>query len=415
MGIDLCLFDLDNTLLRTTDLSPFRGRENVGVSSVDYTRRLLATAFGSGVPSRLLYTASQLAELRRRFPMMRWGVFTRSPRHYALTLLGHAYPEFNWDVVVAFEDVEQTKPHPNGIVKAARETGVARPNQVALVGDEKIDVVCAHRAGCWSFIDQASWHPRTKEHWWALERMPDALFEGADELSRLLAAPGLGLPELEYLIAGQQLEGRRRRIDKINHFFPREHGDGYEPIHVLGRLFGEYEEISRKRRDHVLTRQIHEHKDAQVFPDAWVNAILQFVKNEGGFSRHVVVTVIPFKPGRRPRLESLLAQVATAHVPTPRRGTFIPPNEFTFIPDVLAFRPGAVSSHGNRLSAAQRFSNVGENLYVQRAEAVEGKHVIVLDDVVTSGATLLWAHRYLTRAGAARVSCLALAKAIGAN
>src|SRR5690606_18161898 len=137
-----------------------------------------------------------------------------------------------------------------------RETGVARPNQVALVGDEKIDVVCAHRAGCWSFIDQASWHPRTNEHWWALERMPDALFEGADQLAGLLAAPGLGLPELEYLIAGQQLEGRRRRIDKINRFFPREHGGGYEPIHVLGRLFGEYEEISRKRRDHVLTRQI---------------------------------------------------------------------------------------------------------------------------------------------------------------
>jgi len=47
MAIELCLFDLDNTLLRTSDLEDFRGRENLGNTSAVYTRRLLA-AFGGG-------------------------------------------------------------------------------------------------------------------------------------------------------------------------------------------------------------------------------------------------------------------------------------------------------------------------------------------------------------------------------
>ena len=415
MGIGLCLFDLDNTLLRTTDLEPFRGRDNVGVTSADYTRRLIDAAFGPRAPARHLYTQAQLTALRDQYPGVRWGVFTRSPRHYAATLLGNAYPAFQWDVVVGYEDVRNTKPHPDGVWVAGQATGMESTDQIVLVGDEKVDVVCAYRAGCWAFVDQTTWQPREREHWWALERLPDALFEGADELAPLLANPGLRLPELEYLIAGQQLEGRRRRVEKINHFFPRTMGGGYVPIHVMGRLFGEYEEIRPRRQWHALTDQILAHKDATDFPAAWVDAIGSFVKNEGGFSRNVVVTVIPFKPGRRPRLEALLGQVEAAHVPSPRRGSFIPPNDFEFVPDILAFRPGAVSSHGNHLNAQERFANVGDNLYVQRPDVVEGKHVIVIDDVVTTGASLLWAHRYLTQAGASRVSCLSLAQAIGAN
>lgn len=415
MGIGLCLFDLDNTLLRTTDLEAFRGRGNVGVTSADYTKRLIDAAFGPRAPDRHLYTQAQLATLRGQHPGMRWGVFTRSPRHYAATLLGRAYPGLQWDVVIAYEDVRNTKPHPDGVWAAAQATGIESVDEVALVGDEKVDVVCAYRAGCWSFVDQSTWQPRANEHWWALERIPDALFEGAEELGPLLANPALRLPELEYLITGQQLEGRRRRIEKINHFFPRAIGGGYEPIHVMGRLFGEYDEIKHRRGWHALTDQILAHKDATSFPAAWIEAIGSFLKSEGGLSRSVVVTVIPFKPGRRPRLEALLGQVEAAHVPSPRRGPFIPPNEFEFVPDVLAFRPGAVSNHGNYLNAQERFANVGDNLHVQRPDMVAGKHVIVIDDVVTSGATLLWAHRYLTQAGASRVSCLSLAQAIGAN
>ena len=412
MSIQLCLFDLDNTLLRTSDLEGFRGRENVNNTSNEYTRGLVA-AFGRR-EDRLLYTPEQLAGLQAEFPDMRWGVFTRAPRHYANTLLEQAYPEVEWDIVVAYEDVRNTKPYPDGIWLAARQLGIQRCDEIALIGDEKTDVVCAYRAGCWVFVDQTSWQPRINEHWYALERVPDALFEGAEALSQLLASPHLGVPELEYLITGGRHEGRRRRIDKINHFFPRNIGGGHVPIHIMGRLFGEYEEIRHRRGWHALTDQIIAHKNANAFPAPWIEAMQRFVHLDTVANPDTVVTVVPFKPGRIPRLESLLDQFARAYQP-PRvlMGRRAP--AVAFRSDVLAFRPGAVSSHGNHLTAEQRFANVGDNLHVSRPQDIHGKHVIVIDDVVTTGATLLWSHRYLREAGARSVSCLSLAQAVGAN
>lgn len=412
MSIQLCLFDLDNTLLRTNDLDGFRGRENVNNTSREYTRGLLREY--DRRDDRLLYTQEQLTGLQDDFPDMRWGVFTRAPRHYAKTLLEEAYPEVEWDIVVAYEDVRNTKPNPEGIALAARQLGIRRREQVALVGDEKTDVVCAYRAGCWVFIDQTSWQPRVSEHWYALERVPDALFEGADELAPLLASPYLGVPELEYLITGERLEGRQRRIDKVNHFFPRAIGGRPVPVHIMGRLFGEYEDIRFRRGWHTLTDQIIAHKDANEFPEEWIQAIQRFVHMDTVANPDTVVTVVPFKPGRTPRLERLLDQFAEAYQP-PRvvMGRRAP--TVTFRSNVLAFRPGAVSSHGNHLNADQRFANVGENLHVARPQDIRGKHVIVIDDVVTTGATLLWSHRYLREAGARSVSCLSLAQAVGAN
>lgn len=411
MTVELCLFDLDNTLLRTSDLEPFRGGKNVGVTSADYSRNLSMSAFGPNAPERHLYTPEQLDALRSQLPAVRWGVFTRSPRHYAKILLEQAYPKFKWDIVLGYEDVSNTKPYPDGVWIAARQTGISSSDQIALVGDEKVDVVCAYRAGCWSFIDQTTWHPRSNEHWWALERVPDALFQGADELAPMLVSPYLRVPELEYLVTNEKISGRQRRIDQINHFFPKEFGGGYVPIKIMGRLFGDHEEIKYRRNSHVLTEQIHALKNADKFPDPWVEAIQRFLNVELDMSGEVTVTVIPFKHGRSPRLERLLSQVESAY--RPPKVTMTRPPTVQFLDDVLAFRVGAVSSHGHHLSAAERFKNVGENLYVKRPQDIEGKHVVVIDDVVTSGATLLWANRYLLQSGARKVSCMSLTKAIG--
>ena len=77
--IKLCLFDLDDTLLRTNDLDPFRGAGNVGNASRSYTDNLLA-AFADRT-DRLLYSMEHHHELRRTFPDMKWGVFTQALRN----------------------------------------------------------------------------------------------------------------------------------------------------------------------------------------------------------------------------------------------------------------------------------------------------------------------------------------------
>lgn len=406
--IHLCLFDLDDTLLRTADLEAFRGRAHIerSVSDSEY-RDKLGSAIGD-VRSRMLYTATDHSALREAHPNTKWGIFTRSPRLYARSLLESAYPSLKWDVVIAREDVRHTKPHGEGVWKAMEACSVKYVNRVALVGDDKADIVAAYHGGCWSILDQSSWpRPWRTIDYWARERMPDAVISRPAQLSAVLESPHTFLPQLEYLEAANLAEARGSvRFDVIRHFFPERNGEGV-PITVLGRLFGEYDDIRPRRQWHRLTNQILASKEATEFPEIWIRALRTYLACLRGGD--YLVTVIPFKLGRPPRLEALLNQLGQSE----QREAISAGSRYHFVPDVLAFGPGALSSHGQHLRKEARFANVGKTLRVLRPDVVKGRRVVVIDDVTTTGATLLWAHRYLRQAGAQEVLCVSLAKAVG--
>jgi uracil phosphoribosyltransferase len=106
-------------------------------------------------------------------------------------------------------------------------------------------------------------------------------------------------------------------------------------------------------------------------------------------------------------MELLVQGLAAEHQSTP-----ITRGSITFDPQVLVYGPGALSHHGEHLDARQRYENVRDNLSVAEGVNIRNKVVFVLDDVMTSGATLYCAQKYLRAAGARDVVLLALAQAI---
>lgn len=415
MAVELLLFDLDDTLLRTADLeASFRGSRFLNRQPQDYVDRLCASY--NQVADRVVYSALFLASIRLRYPGIRIGVFTRAPRHYAEVILGLAYPGLSWEVLIAFEDTVQTKPHGEGILRAMEYFRISNPERVWMVGDTMSDIRAAYDAGCQIVLDTTTWPkpptPRRRDDWKALERMSDAVIKEPSELLLVLESPQNYLPVAERL---QQTAcapiPNRHPFARFEQFGAFDLEGAKYPIHFLGRHFSTT--AHRRVTWHQVTNDIHAMKNAMMVPDYWVAAIGAFLKNLVrknpilAFGSSLVVTVIPAKPDRTRRLEAMLAQLLAAHTQTP-----LVAGRVSFIPDLMRYRAGVLSHHGEGLNRQQRFENVRDHLEVIEGAGYEGKHVVVIDDVATTGASLIYASKYLMEAGARQVTCLSLTKAI---
>lgn len=406
---ELCLFDLDDTLVLTSDLDQLR-RSALRNSDPDYVRNLQRALRSR---NRYVYSLALLNEIKRQHPRMRLGVFTRSPRLYAHTVLTTCYPGFEWDALVAYEDVQNTKPYGDGVHFAMNAVGVRDLERVVLVGDNNADVRSAYHAGCVVALDKTTWpQQRVPEHWYALEKLPDALLSQADEVLEFLAAPDTFLPELERLLATDARPARPLRFDKINHFIPHELGaERPYPIWVAGRSFAGYDSLRLRRGWHVLTQSIEDNKNSREFPAEWVQAVRAFIDVHMApivGTVDVCVSVVPHRPERTPRLERFLEQLQASLMRYPLSDV-----RAEICPDLFAYQSAVVSQHLAHLRRVPRFLNVRDNLYVNNRQPIaRGKLFLIIDDVVTTGASLIYATKYLRDAGAEQVFCLGLAKNI---
>lgn len=415
MVVQLLIFDLDDTLIRTGDLEQrFRGQQFLGRQSQQYVDDLRA-AYRQD-PGRVVYSAFAIIILRARYPGVRIGVFTRSPRHYAETLLDLAYPGLAWDFLLAFEDTPQPKPSGEGIRRAMVRFNIPDPSTVWMVGDSPVDIRAAYDSGCQVILDTTTWPrtpaPRRRDDWKALERMPDAIISSAADLQTTLDSHMSYLPVAERLqqTACAPIPNRHpfARIEKFGAF---DHEREKHDIHYLGRHFST--QAQHRANWHQVTNDIHAMKNALVVPNYWVAAIGAFLQNlvrrnpHLTFGSSLVVTVVPAKPGRTRRLEAMLTQLSTVHAQRALVNARV-----SFTPDLMRYREGVLSHHGEGLSKEQRIENVRNHLEVIAGSGYENKHVVVIDDVATTGASLIYARKYLMAAGARQVTCLSLTKAI---
>lgn len=410
---EICLFDLDDTLVRTTDLEEVRlaGKNN---NTPEYLKELKA-AVGEVGP-RVLYPLSVLEAIRTEFPKIKLGIFTRSPRSYAACLLKLAYPTFQWDTIIAYEDVKPTKPYGKGARKAMDEFDVDYLDRALLIGDNDADVRAAYNCGCFVALDRTNWANNWSDwnydHWHALERIPDAIIKSPEEVLEVLRDPNSFLPELERAL----LEGNRRgspRFDEIGHFIPKAAGGVKKryPIHIGGRSFANYASTEERRKWHALTASIAENKDSDTFPDEWVATVRAFIAEHYPIffgSREIKVAVVPHRPGRKPRLENFLEQLRQSLHTDPIKKLNV-----SVHPGLLAYKDGVKSQHNDYLNQLERFQNVRDHLYVRQPEQITpGAAFLIIDDVTTTGASLIYANQYLKDAGANDVTCLSMSKNI---
>jgi phosphoglycolate phosphatase-like HAD superfamily hydrolase len=412
---ELCLFDLDDTLVRTEDLETIR-KEAKDDDREDYALRLVEALKKRG--DRHIYSAALLGKIRARFPDLKLGVFTRSPKKYASTVLAWAYPNFEWDILVAYEDVKHTKPYGDGIDHAMRTFGILTNEHLAttmLVGDNSWDIRSAYHCGCIAVLDKSAWPSKwLPEHWRAMELVPDAIMTKPDEILEVLTNADRFLPELERVIAGNAPRYGKPRFDKLGHFVSKAAGGDTtsHQIYICGRLFPHYDSVVFRRQVHALTNLIEDNKDSEVFPAEWIDTVRTFIKDQfPAFfgTLNIGVAVVPHRPGRKPRLEQFLEQLEASLNADP-----IAHRNVTTHPGLFAYRNGVRSHHGEHLGRDARFINVRDHLFVQQPEQIKPNvSFLIIDDVVTTGASLIYARKYLKDGGAGDVKCLALAKNVG--
>lgn len=415
--IRLCLFDLDQTLVDTDDIEELRlaGASRRDPAYEDEIRRAIRRRL------RTIIGEDVIAELRRRVPDLKLGIFTRSPRRYVDVMLAEAYPNTTWDVVVAYEDVDQgsCKPNGQGIHRAMTSVGLGHTSQlphVLVVGDSDVDLRAAYHAGCRVALFKKGWPQRYQStHWRCMDLVPDAVIEEPEDIPGCIAQLGTLLPDLECQQDGAPAP-RSPRFDDIGKFLPNERTR--HRVYVAGRYFPDYDNLNYRRGWHALNQSIYDHKDATTFAGPWIETIRRFIASHyrlltampdfGGGGAELVITAVPARPGRVHRLAHLIQQLRDSYGDTPQLNRL----RLTFNPDVLAYRDGVQSQSHDHLNKDQRMANVRDHLFVRAPDAVAGKKFLVIDDVSTTGATLLYAMKYLLEAQARSVDCFSIAQTI---
>jgi phosphoglycolate phosphatase-like HAD superfamily hydrolase len=406
--IKLCLFDLDGILLDTSDLGQWRsdyyleGATDIPGFTVSDTDEEKLLAQFDRHPARYVYTLQNLIAIRRHCPGTKFGIVSRSPRHYTRTLLGHAYPNFRWDQIIAQEDLNTPSDLGSGIELAMQRSGIDTPAQVTYVGNTEAHLRAAFDIGCWAALERSAFPPFLQNsHYRTLELGWDGVLRNHFDVTRFVNLPSGYLPELDFVSAHGVESDKPRRL-KVHYLDPQPVSTAtHLPVVALGRYF--VSGLKNRAAWHSLTTEMLEFKRTALFPRTWMLVLMTAVRGIASLHKSpLIITVMPAKPGKLPRLELLLAALSAD------LGHY---HGCEYRTDVLAFAQGATSSHFANLGKAQRLELARQYLGVSKLERVHGRDIVVIDDIVTSGASLVTARNRLLEAGAATVTCLALAKA----
>lgn len=388
------IFDLDNTLCLTDSLEQIRTSGNPSLLTDDV---LAPIHLFKCVPSMLDTLQEKGIKL---------GIVTNSPRWYVEKILSH-FELTQFEVVVTHTDVgaANVKPSPRGIEIAVESLGLTSKNNIIYIGDDYKDFVAAYAANVTPIAP--SWGSKKP-----ITQMPAAvlssksLLEDSEDFEHMC------------LIADRCANSSSFNIHKKHLYFAPLNLDGdvialsRDKIKVVafGRYFSQKSELTAKCfEDHKLSQDIaaKESNSKFVAPEYWVDLMGHamselarfFIKDKSDFD---IITVIPSKKGKNPRLENLLRRIS--------KKTNVSSN---FIPDLFYFDDGAQSlkTLGGQ---DKREREIAKSLMLKSKyiSLLEGKKVLIIDDILTTGSTFRGAFKLIEEYKPAKTLGLCLAKTV---
>lgn len=351
------LFDLDMTLLDTSELESYRDsgqwkyvRENL--SSVKPFPRKDGIHVHQ-IPSILQANKSPVA------------IVTSSPRWYAVALLKKFGIEC--DVLVTYGDTTTHKPDPEPLRLALEKLG--HPRVAYHVGDKSSDTEASYHAQVISI--GAAWGAKEKKDFWKI-------------------APDIALFDEPLLLEPHNLPRRGYVGEVISHNFePLCHDGGvlsWEEVD-LGTCFalGRYFTTNDSRHSSSnFSKNILSLKNDDSTAELFGKMLQGFLENFVG--PYFTMVPVPPKPGQRNRFERVLDFVKIKHIS-------IAPNGLRTVREIDGYK---------RLRPVERLETV-KDVFKSNQKSWTGHHIILIDDVYTSGATIRECVRILRKSGALRV------------
>lgn len=398
------LLDLDQVLVDTRGLESLR--ESTDAGAIGRAMASKGIAAFDGVKDALEAVARRGTRL---------GVVSTTSRAFGEAVLSHTLPWLPIPVAVFEDDVTRSAPYPDGIEEALARTA-AEPHEVAYVTADDRAVEAAYHAGVHPL--RATWGAehwdsvpggfrsspfRDPFDWWPSELVvadegpfPEAIVRLPEQLINCVTEPDRALPALEQLeYSGARVLPFQRSVD----------GRAFAGV-ALGRYFARKGPTLDLHLKHGLSSSIYAREGtagAWRVPRRWPSRLSSFLAAMAAGFGATVVAGVPDRAGRPGRMTQLLVDLRTQ-----------------LHDDGVPVRVEDSALQWRGATSDTRLMGKDERIYVAKDSleggiSVHGEVVVLLDEVVTTGATLAQGIGILSRAGAKRVLPAAIAGTVSGH